>query len=107
MCVFRLHDLLRNTFLATGFIVIMLPWACCTHVDERRRLRRALRRLQPALVRSLTNIHDVCAVCTDPIEVGAEILTLPCDHKFHATCVSPWLRQTGTCPTCRGVITTE
>lgn len=48
-----------------------------------------------------------CAVCkdqfslktTDPDELV--VITLPCKHPFHSPCILPWLKQNGTCPTCR------
>lgn len=29
------------------------------------------------------------------------IITLPCKHPFHSPCILPWLKQNGTCPSCR------
>ncbi len=107
---FRVRIELQDALFAVGYVVlalVLMPCICCDRAGERRKFQRALRRLQPALVRSLTDIHDVCAVCIESIEVGAEILTLPCNHKFHANCVAPWLRDNGTCPTCRGAITEQ
>lgn len=107
---FRLRIWLQDALFGVGYVIlalILMPCICCDRAGERRKFQRALRRLQPALVRSLTDIHDVCAVCIESIEVGSEILTLPCQHKFHANCVAPWLRDNGTCPTCRGAITEE
>jgi len=41
----------------------------------------------------------MCSICTDDFERGQDIRVLPCDHKFHAACVDPWLLDvSGTCP---------
>jgi E3 ubiquitin-protein ligase SDIR1 len=46
-----------------------------------------------------------CPICIEAVEDGDEVLTLPCLHQFHSTCVSPWLKQQGRvqakCPMCK------
>ncbi|KAK4055633.1 hypothetical protein OIV83_000179 [Microbotryomycetes sp. JL201] len=49
------------------------------------------------------NFHPDCVVCQDSFAVDDEIITLPCKHAhiFHTDCIVPWLKNSGTCPTCR------
>lgn len=42
-----------------------------------------------------------CPICMEEFKVGEEINVLPCGHLYHLTCVEHWLRDNGTCPTCR------
>lgn len=48
-----------------------------------------------------------CAVCKEQFALGTEdpdeqvVITLPCSHPFHAPCILPWLKTSGTCPVCR------
>ncbi|EIW64009.1 uncharacterized protein TRAVEDRAFT_55066 [Trametes versicolor FP-101664 SS1] len=48
-----------------------------------------------------------CAVCKDQFSLQSEdpdelvVVTLPCKHPFHETCIMPWLKNSGTCPVCR------
>jgi len=48
-----------------------------------------------------------CAVCKDQFSLQTEdpdeqvVVTLPCKHPFHSPCILPWLKQNGTCPSCR------
>ena len=48
-----------------------------------------------------------CAVCKDQFSLNTEdpdeqvVITLPCKHPFHSPCILPWLKQNGTCPSCR------
>ena len=48
-----------------------------------------------------------CAVCKDQFSLKTEdpdeqvIIELPCKHPFHSPCILPWLKQNGTCPSCR------
>jgi hypothetical protein len=42
-----------------------------------------------------------CAVCQQDYERGDSLLRLPCGHRFHAECATPWLRRANTCPNCR------
>ena len=43
-----------------------------------------------------------CSICQD--EHREQGIELPCQHAFHKKCIQPWLKQTNTCPCCRGVI---
>nr|CDS15482.1 zinc finger protein [Echinococcus granulosus] len=45
--------------------------------------------------------YDVCSICLEKFSVDDEILTLPCLHGFHQSCLSTWLSQKGSCPICR------
>ncbi|KAF9357088.1 hypothetical protein BGX26_004262 [Mortierella sp. AD094] len=42
-----------------------------------------------------------CSVCKDEFNLEDNLLQLPCKHIFHEDCIKPWLKVSGTCPTCR------
>jgi len=42
-----------------------------------------------------------CSVCMDSVELGEEVVSLPCQHWFHRNCVTMWLKEHNTCPICR------
>ena len=45
--------------------------------------------------------HESCAICYDDFTNGEDIRILPCNgqHRFHATCVDPWLLNVSSaCP---------
>ncbi|KAL0418077.1 UNVERIFIED_CONTAM: E3 ubiquitin-protein ligase SIRP1 [Sesamum radiatum] len=42
-----------------------------------------------------------CSVCLDDCEIGTEVKEMPCKHKFHSTCILPWLELHSSCPICR------
>lgn len=48
-----------------------------------------------------------CAVCKDQFKLETEdpdeqvVISLPCTHTFHESCIIPWLKSSGTCPVCR------
>ncbi|KAL3635126.1 hypothetical protein CASFOL_019673 [Castilleja foliolosa] len=42
-----------------------------------------------------------CAVCKDSFIVGTVVNMLPCFHRFHPSCILPWLSARNTCPLCR------
>jgi hypothetical protein len=42
-----------------------------------------------------------CNVCLAPYEVGEEIRTIACMHKYHRQCIDTWLRSRATCPICK------
>lgn len=46
--------------------------------------------------------HLGCSICTEDFQAGEDQRVLPCDHRFHPTCIDPWLLNvSGTCPLCR------
>lgn len=42
-----------------------------------------------------------CSVCLDECEIGDEVKEMPCKHKFHSSCILPWLELHSSCPVCR------
>lgn len=53
---------------------------------------------------TVTASHDnrSCSICTEDFEIGQDQRILPCTHRFHPTCVDPWLiNGSATCPLCR------
>lgn len=42
-----------------------------------------------------------CSVCMDDVQLGEEVVVLPCTHWFHETCAGAWLSEHNTCPICR------
>ncbi|GLB37429.1 putative RING-like zinc finger [Lyophyllum shimeji] len=48
--------------------------------------------------------RDTCPICIMDFEEGDDLRILPCEgkHRFHQTCVDPWLLELSTsCPICR------
>ncbi len=46
-----------------------------------------------------------CSICQEQAEEGQRILEITqCKHMFHEPCLTPWIRQKGTCPLCRASI---
>ncbi len=45
--------------------------------------------------------NDECAICL--IELKNDIITLPCNHKFHNLCMNQWFEynRNNSCPYCR------
>ncbi|ETV84781.1 hypothetical protein H257_03875 [Aphanomyces astaci] len=49
---------------------------------------------------------DACVVCMDSFD--NDCVELPgCRHKFHLSCIDPWLKLHSTCPTCRHQLPTD
>jgi len=42
-----------------------------------------------------------CSVCMDDVQIGDEVVLLPCSHWFHEACAGAWLSEHNTCPICR------
>jgi hypothetical protein len=41
-------------------------------------------------IKALFNEH--CAICLEPYEVGARVITMHCDHFYHEDCIISWLK---------------
>jgi E3 ubiquitin-protein ligase RNF115/126 len=48
-----------------------------------------------------------CSVCKDEFGLKENVKKLPCKHYFHEGCISPWLEQRNSCPTCRHELPTD
>jgi len=48
-----------------------------------------------------------CAICLGDYEQGEELTVLPCNHTFHAECVTEWLHTRNKCPLCCSVLALE
>ncbi|KEH38087.1 putative transcription factor C2H2 family [Medicago truncatula] len=48
--------------------------------------------------------QEDCAVCLESFKIGDKLIPLPCAHKFHSTCLKPWLENNSHCPCCRTTI---
>ncbi|KAJ3260132.1 hypothetical protein HK103_001208 [Boothiomyces macroporosus] len=55
----------------------------------------------PKLKFSETEEHKECPVCQDDYQIDEELISLPCKHIFHPSCIVNWLKLNGTCPVCR------
>jgi hypothetical protein len=42
-----------------------------------------------------------CLFCLEQFASGAELMVLPCFHRFHAGCVERWLQNHVSCPSCQ------
>ncbi|KAL7251633.1 hypothetical protein ACSBR1_013474 [Camellia fascicularis] len=50
---------------------------------------------------------DKCSICLERFKPDIVVATTPCSHVFHRDCVFQWLPNTGQCPLCRSLCTTE
>ncbi len=55
----------------------------------------------PTLPCEVLGTTTECSICYDPIPTGEAVYSIPCSHRFHDACITPWLRQRPTCPNCR------
>ncbi|CAO2842103.1 unnamed protein product [Amaranthus hypochondriacus] len=45
-----------------------------------------------------------CSICLESFVEGNKLVSLPCCHRFHSSCLYPWLQTCGECPYCRSCI---
>ena len=44
---------------------------------------------------------EYCSICLEEFKEKEKIITLECDHYYHRTCITDWLKKEPTCPLCR------
>lgn len=48
-----------------------------------------------------------CSICQEALSASAICVTTKCGHVFHQTCVSQWIANSRTCPSCRAACTSS
>ena len=51
-----------------------------------------------------TGGDHMCCVCQCDFEEEEKLMSLPCEHTFHAECISKWLEEHSTCCVCKASI---
>lgn len=57
--------------------------------------KRSSRKVLPS------ELDTPCSICLNDWNSEDTCTTLPCQHIFHAACISSWLEKNPTCPLCR------
>lgn len=61
--------------------------------------------LWPGKVSKLESEQSECPVCLEQLLPKEKLLLLPCKHRFHIDCLTPWIKGNhGCCPVCRAEI---
>ncbi|XP_077402807.1 E3 ubiquitin-protein ligase TTC3 isoform X2 [Vanacampus margaritifer] len=55
---------------------------------------------QTSLSSNPLNLEDPCIICQEEMSLP-DHLVLECRHTFHKDCITLWLKEKSTCPTCR------
>nr|CAD1830269.1 unnamed protein product [Ananas comosus var. bracteatus] len=45
--------------------------------------------------------HEECVICKETYKNREKLITLPCQHSFHAACIRRWLKIDKKCPVCK------
>jgi hypothetical protein len=64
-------------------------------------------------VKNAIEMKDICPICIEEYAAGDKVVTMPCGHEFHKTCIHPWLRnkidedEKPICPMCKQELIVE
>ncbi|GLD91650.1 hypothetical protein PINS_up000183 [Pythium insidiosum] len=75
--------------------------------EERRGLPVEIRYQLPLALGTANETNKECPICQIRYGIGDHIVTLPCQHFFHACCVDKWLWNHTSCPLCRTEVTLD
>lgn len=53
---------------------------------------------------STSNVSNDFSICLESFVEGNKLVNLDCGHRFHSSCLYPWLQTCGECPYCRSCI---
>ncbi|MCO5576045.1 hypothetical protein L7F22_029852 [Adiantum nelumboides] len=102
-----------------SLIAITAVFAICFLIRQQRSSQLRSRRLKeshgisyetvkcmPTIVYDLRfergGSYDICAVCLEDYADGDVLRTLPCNHRFHCSCIDAWLiNWRAFCPICK------
>lgn len=56
------------------------------------------------LTESMQANYANCPICSEALEVGLEVVKLPCTHVFHEVCSAVWIGNNPSCPICRSTV---
>ncbi|XP_050207794.1 E3 ubiquitin-protein ligase MBR1-like [Mercurialis annua] len=87
---------------------------------NRRAIRESLEQAEskqiPASQASIEALEEVmhdgdgpttkCTICLEDLAIGSRVTRMPCNHKFHKTCILTWLGTAHVCPLCRSKLPT-
>lgn len=108
-CLLLLGLISISKSLLNGIVLILFfPLMIYSFFDNPREFYSQFG-MDPEIVKSLPTLiagerHKTqCAICTENIKEGDEIIVLRCPgkHFFHAPCIKSWLRVKVLCPLCR------
>ncbi|XP_021751144.1 probable E3 ubiquitin-protein ligase RHY1A isoform X1 [Chenopodium quinoa] len=59
---------------------------------------------QKPVTQPMSKASTDCSICLESFVEGNKLINLPCGHRFHSSCLYPWLQTCGECPYCRTCI---
>jgi len=92
-------------FTTSAFISQLVRKCYTTNChQESRRIITELKK--PILLTSIVyqldeNEMEECSICLEKFNINEKVFKTPCNHLFHATCITEWLYKNKTCPICR------
>ena len=100
--IIDLHVPLNEQYNIDGEVLITLMGLYNIQYTVQRNARRVAERtlkITPSTM-VMNNDESSCAICIDKFERGASVIRLNCNHTFHHTCLSEWIKYKSTCPMC-------
>ncbi|CAI5735549.1 unnamed protein product [Hyaloperonospora brassicae] len=82
-------------------------YRCFSPSFEEKGLPVEVRYQLPLALGTANETCKECAICQLYYGIGDHIVTLPCQHFFHACCVDKWLWDHTSCPLCRTEVTLD
>ncbi|KAF4316427.1 hypothetical protein BBO99_00008055 [Phytophthora kernoviae] len=76
-------------------------YPCFSPLFEEKGLPIEIRYQLPLALGTANETNKECTICQLRYGIGDHIVTLPCQHFFHACCVDKWLWNHTSCPLCR------
>ena len=72
-----------------------------------------IKNMTQSSVNNPLEVKDICPICLEAYEEQDLLVTMPCGHQYHKTCIHPWLRNsidadiTPLCAICKAELVVE
>lgn len=106
-CKSNSEELYRQLMLCDYSLSTSPDFECFSPLFEEKGLPVEIRYQLPLALGTAEETDKECTICQLRYGIGDHIVTLPCQHFFHACCVDKWLWNHTSCPLCRNEVSLE
>jgi len=95
LALYLASSLILLSFFQSSFFLCK---RCCDDYSKQRVLHKFTSTVNTD---TIDNLLNECSICIEQFQVNEKILTLPCSHIYHKSCLQKWLINNQNCPLCR------
>ncbi|CAI5721127.1 unnamed protein product [Peronospora destructor] len=106
-CKLAKEEIYRQILVGDNDLSSSPEFQCFSPLIEEKGIPIEIRYQLPLALGTANETSKECTICQLRYGIGDHIVTLPCQHFFHACCVDKWLWNHTSCPLCRTEVTLD